>query len=128
MTDKEIIIDGVNVAECKYHSSTPSSELCYMKGNKCNDNPNCYYKQLKRKTQECEELKKKFKNLFGIDNEECWTVAFLNDENARYKQALKQIEKECEHYKNAPVNFEAIYTKASMDEIIDIINGGLNGK
>lgn len=55
MTDKKIIIDGVNVAECEYHSSTPNNELCYMKGNKCGDNPNCYYKQLQRKEQECEK-------------------------------------------------------------------------
>lgn len=56
--NKPIMIDGVDVAGCEFHSSTPCSELCYMKGNKCNDNSNCYYKQLQRKTQECKELKK----------------------------------------------------------------------
>ena len=45
MTDNRIIIDGVDVSTCAYHSSTPSSELCYMRANKCNENPNCYFKQ-----------------------------------------------------------------------------------
>lgn len=43
--------------------------------------------------QKCDVLKKKIKTLFGIDNEECWTVAFLNYEKARYKQALVKIKK-----------------------------------
>lgn len=47
MTDKEIIIHGVNVAECEFY------ELCGCiddnhELNECKDNPNCYYKQLKR--------------------------------------------------------------------------------
>lgn len=81
----------------------------------------CKYKQLKRKEQECEkldneaqnlftekinleneldqlraeneELKKKFKKFFDIDNQECWDIAFLNNEKERYKQALDEIEK-----------------------------------
>lgn len=59
--NKQIIVDGVNVVWCEFHSSTPCSELCYMKGNKCNDNSNCYFKQLARKTQECEELQYQLK-------------------------------------------------------------------
>ena len=69
---------------------------------------------LYKKTQECEELKKyikedlaphaqvlqkendnlkeKFKKFFGIDNQECWNIAFLKDENARYRKALEEIE------------------------------------
>lgn len=45
--------------------------------------------QLKK---ENEELKEKFKKFFGIDNQKCWDIAFLKDENARYKQALDEIE------------------------------------
>lgn len=39
----------------------------------------------------------------------------------RYKQALKKIKEECDHYRNAPRNFGSIYAKASIEEIIDII-------
>jgi tRNA nucleotidyltransferase/poly(A) polymerase len=51
MTDKQIIIDGVDVSGCEHYD-----EVCL--GNHhykwCKDNDNCYYKQLKSKEQECE--------------------------------------------------------------------------
>ena len=53
MTDKEhIIIDGIDVSGCIY------LPYCEDKQGNCGNNPNCYFKQLQRKTQECEELKK----------------------------------------------------------------------
>lgn len=61
MTDKQIIIDGVNVRECEcfyINDSHPERKECinpYCKG-LCKDNPNCCFKQLKRKEKECEEL------------------------------------------------------------------------
>jgi len=57
---EEIIIDGVNVAGCKYYTPTCVSTHLWgalTKSNKCEDNPNCYYKQLKRLEQENKELK-----------------------------------------------------------------------
>ena len=68
MEHKPIYVDGVDVSGCKYcnlrkHHDIVSDELwevCYSKDCKystCANNPNCYYKQLARKTQECEELK-----------------------------------------------------------------------
>lgn len=58
MTDKEIIIDGVDVAGCKYFNRFRS--ICHNKNLCCDCEKNqvCYYKQLARKEQECEELKK----------------------------------------------------------------------
>lgn len=57
MTDKQIIIDGVDVAGCKYFNKfrniCRNKNLCCD----CGKNPNCYYKQLARKTQECENWK-----------------------------------------------------------------------
>ena len=50
-------------------------------------------KKLEVKEQECKEYKKKFSRFFNIDNQECWDIAFLNDEKAKYKQALDEIEK-----------------------------------
>ena len=63
MTDKQIIIDGVDVSKCgHYHYG--KCEIDYdewnneiIRYNECQNNPNCYFKQLKRKEQECEELK-----------------------------------------------------------------------
>ena len=66
MTDKQIIIDGVDVSKCKYFdcdSKKCKAEYYVRHGyeiveyDSCRENPNCYYKQLKRKEQECEELK-----------------------------------------------------------------------
>ena len=79
MTDKEIIeIDGINVLECEHYQykSLKDCEMRYPESGDCEiglinylfngnldmeklcvDNPNCYFKQLARKTQECEELK-----------------------------------------------------------------------
>lgn len=79
MTDKPIIIDGVDVSGCKLYRDEVSfvggetitdvcsiwiwqrdysglEPSCVMKCH-CSDNSNCYYKQYKRKEQECEELK-----------------------------------------------------------------------
>ena len=63
MTDKEIIIDGIDVSKCgHYHYG--KCEIDYdewnneiIRYNECQNNPNCNYKQLKHKEQECEELK-----------------------------------------------------------------------
>jgi hypothetical protein len=84
MTDKQIIIDGIDVSGCE-HFEECETELewskcladCYSYPEGtcygyCDEHPNCYYKQLKRaenqiveinkmveaKEQECEELKK----------------------------------------------------------------------
>lgn len=80
MTDKEIIIDGVDVSECEKLGETIDGITCGLgkrirfankiitKHNLCKNNPNCYYKQRKRKEQECEELKKEingYKTIIG---------------------------------------------------------------
>ena len=67
MSNKQIIIDGVDVSVCKLYNedngvvapdgTAERTELCYLTNDYCENNPNCYYKQLKRKEQECEELK-----------------------------------------------------------------------
>lgn len=70
MTDKSIIIDGVDVSGCDFlcngkfwceaHKILVNTKKM-LKGDgliACNEKYNCYYKQLQRKTAECEELKK----------------------------------------------------------------------
>ena len=69
MTDKQIIIDGVDVNGCEKQGETIAGITCgngerirlaneiITKHKLCKDNPNCVYKQLKRKEQECERLK-----------------------------------------------------------------------
>jgi uncharacterized protein (DUF1499 family) len=71
MTDKQIIIDGCDVQNCEFfnycdtdvefseclahwHPNEDYSNVYYAS---CYAYPNCYYKQLKRKEQECEAYK-----------------------------------------------------------------------
>jgi hypothetical protein len=65
MTDKEqIIIDGVDVRGCKdrYCDTNCGNTGLSCPDIMCENNANCYYKQLQRKEQECEKLKKIIEN------------------------------------------------------------------
>lgn len=98
MTDKEITIDGVDVSKCIHIDNWKHCNCCndliktiYPKASqclieedlRCEIYSNCYYKQLKRKEQECEELKEKQKELLH----DCNSCKFH-----QYKQALNKIE------------------------------------
>lgn len=109
MTDKQIIIDGVDVSGCKYYDD----ETC------CNEdvftldceNTNCMYKQLKRKEQEYEELRKyhnkcceEFENEKQklIDKYNQFSKDFFIGKYCKkeYCELLKAKEQECEELKN----------------------------
>lgn len=69
MTDKEIIIDGVDVSGCKNFSCGKCEEenkipktINHFTAD-CRMYPNCYFKQLARKTQECEKYEQLFDEL-----------------------------------------------------------------
>ena len=66
--NKKKIINGVDVSGCKHYKNRTCIADYYLTDipfgeAKCELNPNCYYKQLKRKEQECEELKEKYLEL-----------------------------------------------------------------
>ena len=69
--DKEIIIDGVNVAECCYYEDRyDTGKWCDVTCTeesapafRCENIKDCYFKQLKRLEQENEELKSRNENL-----------------------------------------------------------------
>ena len=88
---EEIIIDGVDVSECKFFTQEqPHLNIncldCLSKGD-CN-NSDCYYKQLKRLEQENEKLKK--------ENQKFWKEIRLRqeDEAKAMKLANEYILKE----------------------------------
>lgn len=122
---EQIIVDGVDVSGCEYVCNTAFGKNgCkhpMMKNIYCSKNPNCYFKQLTRKTQECEELKNiiaypKYRNEIAIKELEnktkkelieeivhCHQIgestvhcvyAPLREENNRYRKALEEIEQE----------------------------------
>lgn len=66
MMTEEIIIDGVDVSECgffhpKYKDTDCHIALAFSEEYegcmKCENNPNCYFKQLKRTEQKLEKIK-----------------------------------------------------------------------
>ena len=59
MPDKGIIVDSIDVSECEFLCKEKLPKRFCNNGNldcDCNSNANCYYKQLKQKEQECEDL------------------------------------------------------------------------
>ena len=101
MTDKEqIIIDGVNVSGCIFIDEWKHCNCCntlittiYPNATKCHEEqdlrcetyPNCTFKLLARKTQECEELKSE-----SFTREELITLQEKDID--RYRKALDEIE------------------------------------
>ena len=100
MTDKQIIIDGVDVSGCDRLNAFPMQygephEICLTSLEQwggqekyCKDRPNCYYKKWQRKEQECERLKKWLPIVTRLENE------FENFEKAKaidYKSYIEQI-------------------------------------
>ena len=100
-SEEQIIIDGVDVSACISFNKCNGKNLCCYDdtredkipfANFCVENKDCYFKQLTRKTQECEELKEK------------WSIGFQkfcdkDNELQHYKQALDKIEKICKKIK-----------------------------
>lgn len=93
---KEIYIDGTDVSGCEFYSYIESDKYphrctCYkdmyganMVCDLADCCKNCYYKQLKRKEQECEELKEAIDGLLKIQHQ-------LADSCKKYEQALIEI-------------------------------------
>ena len=93
MTDKQIIIDGVDVSGCcqymhRYMEDYDIDTLDYCRHHfkPCKDVnvKYCYYKQLKRKEQECEELKKTLTEI----KEMCNSVENIENVKSLYDAAL----------------------------------------
>lgn len=82
MTNNEVIIDGVDVSECEnlMQGIVPFGCMEDRKTCSCMNNPNCLYKQLKHKEQECEN------NKIAYETE-------LNSLQAQLKDTLEECEK-----------------------------------
>ena len=68
MTDKQIIINDIDVSECEYYDKNKPLLTCTCEEYPCSECPNCYYKQFKRSEAQCEgmfvthtDLEKKYK-------------------------------------------------------------------
>nr|DAT59116.1 MAG TPA: hypothetical protein [Caudoviricetes sp.] len=94
--NRTVIIDGVDVSKCKYFEDGECGCEYYLRYgyeitmyDRCEEYPNCDFKQLARKTQECENLKEDYKELEQRHNE-----AFQEFE--RLKQEYEEMKKKKE--------------------------------
>lgn len=113
MTNKQII----DVTKCIHFdkSDIPNGCTCYWDG-ECNHD--CYYKQLKHKEQECEELKEQLNQARYLS--EGTLRLYANRQNIKYKQALDEIEDIADDYNR--VEKTSQYYRDGFDQIQDIIN------
>ena len=115
MTDKQVIVDGVDVSECNFcewkSSDIPQCRIRLASFEPTCKGYNCYYKQLKRKEQECEELKEEIDDLKEIiqrhDNDNNALLSEFEDDLVdyyrRYKECLAEIKEIAEkQVKRAP--------------------------
>lgn len=122
MTDKEVIIvDGVNVLECdEYYIEQVTDQVkCSLSGRYCEENKNCMFKQLARKTQECEELKKTSNKYYiqVLDERDK-----LRKEVAKFNEKLELI-RLCG---TEPLKAKCSRYRKALEEIAGIAKDGLN--
>lgn len=132
MTDKEkVIINEIDVTECTYRRQNPHNfcmcaSIINESGNiieltryvQCEYNPNCYYKQLKRKEQECEELKEYLNQAKYLT--EGALRSYSERQNIKYKQALYEIEINISEYQ--ALTFDKPRTMRENDCIYNILD------
>ena len=102
MVDKPIIINGVDVSGCEHLGLYKEYKLkcggCYPVD--CSDNPNCYYKQLLRKEQECEKAKQNAQDTYDLWQALIDSFNILQGDKIKLEQECERLKKECEIWKN----------------------------
>lgn len=91
-----------------------------MKPCKFIDEKLCYYKQLARKTQECEELKEQLRRTRHIALNQTNNVNFYEKDNDRYRKALEDIEDYIYNNTDFDIN-DSIQSKTAGYDILQII-------
>ena len=137
MTDKQIMIDGVDVNGCKYYNPNIKMDciLYPLQPDACKNNPNCYYKQLARKEQECKELKEINSTLLeyrrhAVTCQECYEDGLedgktSNKELRKLKQTLAEIKEIAEKVYN---DCDNCYRDVDTNYDVDCIDCTLGGK
>ena len=118
MRSEEEIINRIEwiVEECSYYNKDNTPYCCEVWDNEC-EAQNCYYKQLKRKEQECNKLyiqlkadeeyhKEEKKTLRKIIKNKEERNIELYKENNKLKQTLTEIKPILEFYANSKMGEE----------------------
>ena len=115
MTDKQIIIDGCDVAGCEYLGLYKECKLkcgscCPID---CSDNPNCYYKQLKRKEQECQQA---MDNYVQLDLQRVKEYNELVDLYKAKEQECEELKKELQAQRDFTAHEQKLIYCVAYDE------------
>ena len=141
MENKKIYVDGVDVSKCEFymhydygkfshgcslHKDMFGLPVCCDIADCCKD---CYFKQLARKTQECERSRKRISDLeeriINHSNEVeeyCSRLADKNKKCEKYEQALEEIEGIAKNFGSY-----AAWQEQRINKILDIINKAKGG-
>lgn len=126
LENKQIIIDGCDVSGCEFRFRTYGCDCMssnretkvLTESSRCADNPNCYYKQLKRaeqrivelnktikaKEQECEELKEELEAVYddckgcSTCNEALYNANLYAKEYRKFSKTLTEIKEIAKPY------------------------------
>ncbi len=145
MTDKEIIIDGVDVSGCGFFHPECGDYSCHIALAfpdeytdaentyfKCEQNPECYYKQLQTLKAENEELRK-YKDVVDklagmqiiLTNKEKMPILYENAKDLKissYKQTLEMVEKIATDLRTRRDYHSPDEVNADIDKILTITN------
>lgn len=97
---EQIMVDGVNIIDCdNYYVKQETDQVkCDLSGEYCRENKNCFYKQLARNIQECEELKKQLiqKDKVGTNDIEksllyIWSECVLEIVSVKQYKEIKKL-------------------------------------
>ena len=122
--NKQIIIDGVDVSGCAFYGfSNLNNHLCRSEEfskidcTYCNNNPNCYHKQLKRKEKVCKEWKEEYRAKVEELNS-------LEDKLKRKEQECEELTTKCSQLKKENEIFKNFLKEenCNFDKIKDLVN------
>lgn len=122
MTDKQIIIDGCDVSECKYFSKYQKivrnnecivdiQNACVeeIKTKPCSQKHNCYFKNWQRKEQECEKWKNAYEVKEDALTESEEEYEELEEQRNKLKAKNKELKKQFESTKGlAKIRYQCL--------------------
>lgn len=118
------MIDGIDVSKCEFYCSTAKFHKCDCLGTKarkdstvenlnCEENPNCYFKQLARAKEKIEKWKHQAE--LGSD-----TTDRLSKELQSKEQEYEELKKDC------PKRCKSDKYKQALDEIEKLLSDALD--
>ena len=128
MDEEQIIIDGVDVSGCLFYQSNFEEDydvrikhFCSNWHNSCEsaNNSNCYFKQLARKTKECEDLKLILQQSKDNNKSTMLLLAEKNKECEELREDYKKLEQRCDELN---IFYNEIYSIFPIDDECDITN------